>query len=93
MRKGLRKLKLFLVITCLSVPLHRAAAVTLVEFDTPYIFVEIAVGKINGYYGLRLPEVDERPSPSCEFFMMSDSLDLLKHDAVKIRTFYTEDTF
>ena len=93
MRKGLRKLKLFLAIICLSAPLTCAAAVMLVEFDTPYLLAEIVNGKINGHYGLSLPEVDDRPSLSCEFFMTSDSLELRKHNAVKIRTFYTEDTF
>jgi hypothetical protein len=90
--KCFRKLKLFLVIICLS-PLCCSAAVTLIEFDTPYIFAEMAEGKVNGYYGLSLPEVGARPSVSCEFFLTSDSLEPHMHDAVKILTFYTEGTF
>jgi hypothetical protein len=39
------ELKEVLVIAFLLVPLHGAAAVTLIEFDTPYIFAEIADGK------------------------------------------------
>jgi hypothetical protein len=92
-RKGLRKLTFFLVIACLWVPLHQAAAGTLVQFDTPYIFAEIVDGKINGYYGLSLPKVGERPSLSCEFFISSDSLELPEHGTVKIRTFYAKDVF
>lgn len=87
------ELKEVLVIAFLLVPLHGAAAVTLIEFDTPYIFAETADGKVNGYYGLSLPELGVRPSLSCEFFMTSDSLEFAKHNAVKIRTFYTEGAF
>jgi hypothetical protein len=87
------KFKLSLITIFLSAPLSCSAAATFIEFDTPYIFAEIADGKINGYYGLSLPEAGGRPSVSCEFFITSDSLDLPKHNTVKIRTFYTEGSF
>jgi hypothetical protein len=69
------------------------AAATLFEFDTPYLFAELAGGKINGYYGLSLPEVNGRPSASCEFFFTSGLMEPSNRDRISITAFYTNGTF
>jgi len=67
-----RNTKLLLIISYLSVSSVRAAPIILVEFDSPYVFAEIADDKVNGYYGMSLPKIGERPSLACEFFITSD---------------------
>ncbi|WP_156393420.1 hypothetical protein [Burkholderia sp. Leaf177] len=68
-------------------------ASTLVEFDTPYLFAELVAGKVNGYYGSSLPEVDGRPSTSCEFFFTSDFVNPANPNRNSIKTYYTDSTF
>ena len=72
---------------------QQCSANTLIRFDNPYLLVELVGEKINGYYGLSSPEIDGRPSTSCEFFFTSDGAQTTKHDVVAIHTFYTNRTF
>lgn len=81
-------------IVAISAFLHQfAVASTLIEFDTPYIIAEEKSGKINGYYGLALPAVDDiRPAVSCNFFFTS-SFRSTRQPTLTINTFWTNSTY
>lgn len=68
-------------------------AATLIEFDEPYLIVEEAGGKYNGYYSLSLPAVDGvRASASCRFFFKSENRSA-SGARFKINTFFTADSY
>lgn len=84
----------FLIFARLSIFSQMSFAETLIEFDTPNIIAEESNGKIHGYYGMTLDEVEGiRHSVSCAFFITSENIPTREKSSVKIQTFYTNTTY